>query len=152
MNQVAPMADRISILKKAVQEFKPGICTERAVIWTAYFKKAENRKKPSCIQIAEAFRDVLRKKTIKIYPGELIVGNFTSKRVGGEILPELLGVPVMEDIFKFPKRKTSPLQISGLETWQLLKILPCKPTQGQIAKAISGVRPCPGLARSRMLL
>ncbi|MBA1343083.1 MAG: hypothetical protein C5S52_05750 [ANME-2 cluster archaeon] len=28
----------------------------------------------------------------------------------------------------------------------------CKPTQGKIAKARSGVRPCPGMARSRMLL
>jgi len=67
---------------------------------------------------------VLLNKTIRIYPDELIVGNFTSKRVGGQILPELLGVPVMEDIFKFSKRKTSPLQISTRETLQLLNILP----------------------------
>jgi pyruvate formate-lyase/glycerol dehydratase family glycyl radical enzyme len=118
------MTDRISILKKSVQEFKPGICTERALIWTKYFKNKQNRKKPACIQIAEAFKEVLLKKSICIYPEEPIVGNFTSKRVGGQILPELIGVPVMEDIFKFSKRKTSPLQISTRETIQLLKILP----------------------------
>ncbi|MBW1893843.1 MAG: formate acetyltransferase [Deltaproteobacteria bacterium] len=118
------MTDRISLLKNAVQEFMPGICTERAIIWTKYFKKSKNRKKPVCIQIAEAFREVLENKTVNIYPEELIVGNFTSKRVGGGIQPELLGTPVMEDIFKFPRRQTSPLQISGKETWQLLKILP----------------------------
>ncbi len=124
MNQIPLLTDRISFLKKSVQEFKPGICTERAVIWTKYFKKSKNKNKPACIQIAEAFREVLLNKSIKIYPEELVVGNFTSKRVGGGILPELLGVPVMEDIFKFSRRKTSPLQISGLETLQLLRILP----------------------------
>jgi hypothetical protein len=40
------LTDRISGLKKAVQEFKPGICTERALIWTRYFKNPENKNKP----------------------------------------------------------------------------------------------------------
>ncbi|MBC2713998.1 MAG: formate acetyltransferase [Desulfobacteraceae bacterium] len=123
-NLQPPLTDRISYLKNSVQGFKPGICTERALIWTKYFKKSDNKNKPACIQIAEAFRDVLVNKTVIIYPNELIIGNFTSKRVGGEILPELLGVPVMEDILKFSGRKTSPLQISAKETWQLLRILP----------------------------
>ncbi|MDT8272149.1 MAG: pyruvate formate lyase family protein [Desulfomonilia bacterium] len=118
------ISDRISLVKKEVQDFKPGICTERALIWTEYFKHPENSGKPVCIQIAEAFREVLLRKTITIYPGELIVGNFTSKRVGGQIQPELLGVPVMQDIFIFPRRKPNPLQISTRETVQLLRILP----------------------------
>ena len=124
VNENPLLTERISALKNAVQEFPPGICTERAVIWTRYFKNRANRKKPACIQIAEALQTVLLNKTVKIYPHELIVGNFTAKRVGGEILPELLGVPVMEDIFTYSRRKTSPLQISGRETWQLLSILP----------------------------
>ncbi|MCK5737545.1 formate acetyltransferase [bacterium] len=127
MSSIKPKSlpiDRISGLKKAVQEFQPGVCTERALIWTKYCKNPQNKNKPACIQISEAFQNVLLNKTIKIYPNELIVGNFTSKRVGGEILPELLGVPVMEDLFKFSRRKTSPLQISAKETWQLLRILP----------------------------
>jgi len=115
---------RISGLKKAVQEYRPGICTERALIWTDYFRKHENRKKPVFIRIAEALRKVLAEKAIRIYPGELIVGNFTSKRVGGQIQPELLGMLVIEDIFKFSKRKTSPLRISSKDVWQLLRIIP----------------------------
>ena len=58
---------RIDRLKKAVQEFRPGVCTERAMIWTDYFRKKENRSKSIYIQIAEALRDVLLKKTIRIY-------------------------------------------------------------------------------------
>lgn len=116
--------DRIARLRQAVLDFKPGICSERALIWTAYHKKKENRRKSQYVQIAESLRDVLLQKSITIYPQELIVGNFSSKRVGGSIYPELHGIPVLMDIFKFSKRKTNPLQISRGEIWQLLKIVP----------------------------
>ena len=86
--------DRIKRLKKAVQDFRPGVCTERALLWTEYFRKKENRRKSIYIQMADALRDVLLKKTIRIYPDELIVGNFSSKRVGGSIYPELHGIVV----------------------------------------------------------
>ncbi|MGD9074610.1 MAG: pyruvate formate lyase family protein, partial [Desulfobacteraceae bacterium] len=116
--------DRITRLKKAVQSYQPGVCAERAVIWTRYFKKKGNRKKQICIQMAEALREVLLKKTVRIYPDELIVGNFSSKRVGGSIYPELHGVVVLQDLFRFSKRRINPLEISNREIWQFLKILP----------------------------
>ena len=109
MTRMPPANNRISFLKNAVQNFKPGICTERAVLWTNYFKNPKNKNKPVCIQIAEAFRDVLLKKTVRIYPCELIVGNFTAKRVGGQITPELLGVPVMQDIFQISPAKNQSI-------------------------------------------
>ena len=116
--------DRITRLKKAVQSYQPGVCAERAAIWTRYFRKKGNRKKHICIQMAEALREVLLKKTVRIYPDELIVGNFSSKRVGGSIYPELHGVVVLQDLFRFSKRKVNPLEISKKEIWQFLKILP----------------------------
>jgi formate C-acetyltransferase len=116
--------NRIQRLKKTVQEAKPGVCTERALIWTRYFRGRKNRRKPVCFQMAEALKDVLSNKSISIYPDELIVGNFSSKRVGGSIFPELHGLVVMMDMFKFSSRKTSPLEISSREIRQLLKIVP----------------------------
>jgi pyruvate formate-lyase/glycerol dehydratase family glycyl radical enzyme len=116
--------DRIESLRHAVQTSRPGVCTERALIWTNYFKNKEHRKKDIHVQMGEALRDVLLKKRATIYPDELIVGNFSSKRVGGSIYPELHGVVVMQDIFKFSTRKTNPLEISNQERWQLLKIIP----------------------------
>jgi len=115
---------RIERLKEAVQYARPGICTDRALLWTSYHKDPKNRKKPTVIQMAEALREVLLKKKIAIYPDEQIVGNFSSKRVGGSVFPELHGVPVMLDIFKFRGRKTNPLEISWKETWSLIKIIP----------------------------
>jgi pyruvate formate-lyase/glycerol dehydratase family glycyl radical enzyme len=115
---------RIERLRDAVQNAPPGICTDRALVWTSYYKNPNNRNKPAGIQMAEALREVLLKKKIAIYPDELIVGNFSSKRVGGSLFPELHGIPVMMDIFKFSKRETNPLQISAREIWSLLKIVP----------------------------
>jgi pyruvate formate-lyase/glycerol dehydratase family glycyl radical enzyme len=114
----------INTLKKAVQGTKPGVCTERAMIWTRYFKAGENRKKSPYIQIAEALTEVLKNKSIRIYPDELIVGNYSSKRVGGAIYPELHGVPVIAEAHTFSKRKTNPLEISNNELRQLLSIVP----------------------------
>jgi formate C-acetyltransferase len=68
--------------------------------------------------------DVLNKKSIRIYPDELIVGNYSSKRVGGSIYPELHGVPVIAEAHTFVKRKTNPLAMSNDELRQLLSIVP----------------------------
>jgi formate C-acetyltransferase len=115
---------RIARLKHAVQSAKPSVCAERALIWTDYHRKAANRRKSPYVQMAEALSDVLLKKSIAIFPDELIVGNYTSKRVGGSIYPELHGVPVMLDIFRFSRRKTNPLAVCGKDLRRLLGIIP----------------------------
>ena len=116
--------ERIDRLKKAVMSSKPDICPERALIWTDYFRSRKNRKKSPYISIAEALSEVLRRKSIMIHDDELIVGNFSSKRVGGSIFPELHGIPVLLDLFTFEKRKTNPLEINPKDKWSLLKIIP----------------------------
>ncbi len=118
------ISKRIQRLKQAVETAEMSVCTERALIWTAYHKKRSNRKKSQYIQMAEALTKVLLEKSIIIYPDELIVGNFTCQRVGGSIYPELHGVPVMLDIFKFSSRKTNPLKITRGEIFKLLRIIP----------------------------
>jgi pyruvate formate-lyase/glycerol dehydratase family glycyl radical enzyme len=124
MTEITRCSKRIDALKEAVQGAKPGVCTERALIWTRYFKAGENRKKSPTIQIAEALTEVLKNKSIRIYPDELIVGNYSSKRVGGAIYPELHGVPVIAEAHTFAKRKTNPLELSNGELRQLLSIVP----------------------------
>jgi len=118
------MKNRINNLKNAVNNFSPGICSERALLWTDYFKKKANRKKPIVIQIAEAVRNVLLNKSIQIYPHELIVGNYTSKRIGGIIYPELDGFATLIEIHKIHKRKTNPLSTTPEERRRLALIIP----------------------------
>ncbi|PKN60330.1 MAG: formate acetyltransferase [Deltaproteobacteria bacterium HGW-Deltaproteobacteria-11] len=124
MTDIQRCSKRIDALKEAVQGAKPGVCTERAMIWTRYFKAGENRKKSPYVQIAEALTEVLKNKSIRIYPDELIVGNYSSKRVGGAIYPELHGVAVIAEAHTFAKRKTNPLEMSNNELRQLLSIVP----------------------------
>lgn len=118
------ISERIGELKKAVMDCRPGICTERALLWTEYYRRSANRKKPPSIGIAEALSGVLAAKTVRIYPRELIVGNYTSKRVGGSIFPELHGIPVLLDLFTFTRRETNPLLISSKERRKLISIIP----------------------------
>ncbi|MBC2712302.1 MAG: formate acetyltransferase [Desulfosarcina sp.] len=115
---------RIARLKRAVQSARPTVCAERALIWTSYHRRVANRFKSPHIRMAEALAQVLDQKTIAIHPDELIVGNYTSKRVGGSIYPELHGVPVMLDLFRFSRRKTNPLDISARDRYRLLGIIP----------------------------
>jgi len=89
------MSDRIEILKNSVNNAIRAICPERAILWTEYYKNKLNRNKPVEIQAAEAMCYVLQNKSIEIYPDELVVGNYTSHRVGGIIYPEKAGLSAL---------------------------------------------------------
>jgi formate C-acetyltransferase len=114
--------DRVALLKSAVQQAKPGVCAERALLWTEYFRDRQNRGKPRPIQAAEALAEVLRRKIVRIHPHELVVGNFSSKRVGGAIYPELHGVAMLREIASFPDRPVNPLDVSPDEIAALSRI------------------------------
>ena len=118
------MSQRTLRLKNALHREKPGICPERALLWTAYFKQRANRKKPADIRFAEATRHVLENKTVHIYPEEIIVGNYTSRRVGGIIYPELAGISALLEIWKFHNRKTTPLETSARDRRKLAAVTP----------------------------
>ncbi|MBI9077529.1 MAG: formate acetyltransferase [Desulfatibacillum sp.] len=116
--------DRVARLRESVQKAAPGICPERALLWTEYFKDKANRHKHIYVQMAEALAHVQKKRSISIHPGELIVGNYTSRRVGGILFPELHGLVVMQDLLKFRDREVNPLEISAEDQARLLFIVP----------------------------
>ncbi len=118
------MNERIRGLRQAVLDAVPGVCPERALIWTRYHRDRANRKKPVPIRMAEAVSRVLAEKSIRIWPDELIVGNYTSRRVGGGIFPELHGLVQMTDLFSFPTRKENPLALSRADMARLAAIAP----------------------------
>ena len=115
---------RVARLKKAVDEATYGGCIERAVLWSEYYMDEANDGKSTAVQIAEATRHVLANKTVKIYPDELIVGNFTAKRVAGICYPELGGLGIMIGVDKLPTRKVNPLEISEDEQAKLQSYIP----------------------------
>ena len=118
-SKTAAFPERVWRLREEVQAAQPAICAERALLVTEYFKERKNRKKPMMIQKAEALAHVLGKRRARINAGELLVGCFSSKRVGGSILPELHGVAIMEDLARFQTRQVNPLQLGAKEKWAL---------------------------------
>ncbi len=118
---VSSSIERLNFLKETVQSSPYSICIERALLVTDYFKHRNKKNNPVIVAKAEALAHVLTNKTQRIYARELIVGSTTSKRVAGPLYPELHGLPVMEDLLSFTKRKVNPLQITGKEKLKLAK-------------------------------
>ncbi|MEW6364399.1 MAG: glycyl-radical enzyme activating protein [Acidobacteriota bacterium] len=117
--------ERVWRLRRVVQSTPPAVCLERARLVTRYFVERKNRRKPVIVQKAEALRHVLRNRSAKIYDDELLVGNFSSKRVGGGLFPELHGVTFLEDLLSIEKRPVNPLRMEAAEKWEfLLRIVP----------------------------
>ena len=87
------------------------LCPERAYLITDYFKHHDDRNEPMVIRKAKALRYLLRNKSVRIYPDELIVGNMGSGRISALIQPELAGVFMGSDLLWIGRRKTTPLRI-----------------------------------------
>jgi formate C-acetyltransferase len=118
-------SDRVWRLRSEVQAAAPQVCAERALLVTKYFRRKTNRNKPTAVAKAEALSKVLTEKTATIYDDELLVGCFSSKRVGGSIFPELHGVAMLEDLLAFKGRGVNPLKITGRDGLALaLKVFP----------------------------
>ena len=127
---------RVWRLRQQVQEAEPAICAERALLVTEYFKDRKNRKKPMLIQKAEALAHILGKRRARIHDDELLVGCFSSKRVGGSLLPELHGVAIMEDLARFQTREVNPLRLGTREKWALAtRVMPFWSTRFLALKA-----------------
>jgi pyruvate formate-lyase/glycerol dehydratase family glycyl radical enzyme len=88
------------------------LCPERASLITDYFKHHDNHHESTVIRRAKALRHLLRKKSVRIYPDELIVGNMGSHRVSALIQPELAGVFMGTELLWIDKRKTNPLKMA----------------------------------------
>ena len=86
---------RIDRLRREAHR-KPELCVERAVIFTRSYRETEGQ--PEIIRRAKALEKLLNEMTIRIEEDELLVGNATSKRVAGPMLPEVTWKWYMEEL------------------------------------------------------
>lgn len=77
---------RVKKLYDNAVEVYPIVCSERARYWTESWKKTEGR--PNVIRRAKAVENVLKKMSIYILDGELIVGNVASTPRASVVNPE----------------------------------------------------------------
>ena len=101
------------------------LCPERALLVTEYFKKFDNPSEPMVVRKARAFKHLLSRKSVQIFPDELIVGNVGSRRKSAIMQPELSGVFVSQELLWIDRRKTTPFQISWADRFRIaVKVLP----------------------------
>lgn len=101
------------------------LCPERALLVTEYFRRHDDPSRPVAVRKAGALRYILSRKSVHIYPDELIVGNVGSKRISAIIQPELAGLFMSEDLLWIDRRKTTPLRMPWHDRLRLLfRVMP----------------------------
>jgi len=111
---------RFKRIKQGLLSSPVYLCPERAVLITEYFKYHDDPAEPMVVRRAKALRYLLKHKSLRIYPDELIVGNMGSQRISALIQPELSGVFMSGDLLWIDKRKTTPLHIAWPDRLKLL--------------------------------
>jgi len=102
------------------QASRPALGAERAIHYTRFWKQ-ESAKLTPCLLNARALADHLARRTIKIHPGELIVGSHTEHRVGAICHIEKAGWAMLEDLRRFETREVNPIRVDPGAKWTLLR-------------------------------
>lgn len=89
------VTERVRLLRERVME-TPAICVERARYYTESYQRTESL--PTVTRRALAVSNVLDHISIRIEPGELIVGCHTSKVRGGAFLAEVNGSWLLDEL------------------------------------------------------
>jgi formate C-acetyltransferase len=103
---VAParFTPRVRAIQRAIRESGYAVCLESARLKTAFYK-AHGFDSPVPIHRARALRHVLNRKTVRVYPHELLVGNFTAKRVAGNAWVEYFASSMAVHFWRIDRQK-----------------------------------------------
>ncbi|MFW9786346.1 MAG: glycyl radical protein [Candidatus Thorarchaeota archaeon] len=114
------MTSRSKRLKQLMLDSEPTISSERAVLFTEYVK--EHEQEPVMTRLAGAFAHVLDNMTIRIEPGELIVGNMGPTPRSCQVFPEYSWKWIEEELDRFDKRRTERFSISEQDKKNLREV------------------------------
>jgi len=109
--QQSRFSERVYRVQDAIRESGRSLCIESSKLKTRYYRK-NGFKKPTPIHRAERLAHVLQHKLVKVYPDELLVGNFTAKRVGGQVWEEHYGVLFISILHQINRQKPVSFKIS----------------------------------------
>ncbi len=115
-----PDSERFGRIKKELLSTCVYLCPERACLVTDFFRRHDDPRKPMTVRKAEALSYILSKKSVRIYPDELIAGNTGSRRISALVQPELAGVFMGTELLSIDRRRTTPLQCSWQDRLKLL--------------------------------
>ena len=103
--------ERVKEINKTIREFDRALCIESSKLKTRYYRK-NGFKKPTPIHRSERLSYLLQNKKVIIYPQELLVGNFTSKRVGSQVWEEYVGILYIMFLYNINRQKPFSYKIS----------------------------------------
>ncbi len=115
---------RIKSIRKTLFETPYSLCLERPLLFDSFWKSPEGKqakKEHPFVRRARALEYVFSRRKPRIYNGELIIGNMTSKRIAANYYHEGGSVNILEDIFRL-QRRAIPLTMTVREKIQLLRI------------------------------
>ncbi len=117
-------SERIAGIKADLFATPYSICLERPRLLSRFNRSPKGRQakiEHPLVRRALAIAYLMSRRHPKIYDGELIIGNMTSKRVAANYYPEGASANILEDIFRLEKRRI-PLKLSFKEKIDLVKI------------------------------
>ncbi len=117
---LATRTGRFQSIKKELLGSRVHLCPERAYLVTDYYRHHDDPSRPVIIRKAMATRHILRNKSVRVYPAELIAGNMGSYRISALMQPELSGVFMGTELPCIDKRKTTPLLMPWSDRLKLL--------------------------------
>ncbi len=107
----AVFTQRVHDIQNAIRESDFHLCFEVSRLKTAFYKK-NGFEQPSHIHRAKRLNHVLANKEIIVYPDELLVGNFTSKRRGCQVWEEHHGVLLASIFHQIDHQEPIPFKCS----------------------------------------
>ncbi len=116
-----PPTERIQRIREAVLREPRSICLERPRLLARFRRSREGRaarREHPLVRRAMALRYLMAHRQPRLYDGELIAGNMTSKRVAGNYYPEGGSVNLLEDLPRLQSR-TVPLHLTAREKAEL---------------------------------
>lgn len=119
-SKTTEITERIARLKRNVLSAIPTVCTERAGFYTEIYNEFETS--PVILKRAYALEKTLKKMTIFISEGELIVGNQSSKLRAAPIFPEYVTSWILNELDDFDKRPGDAFFINSRQKEELKRI------------------------------
>lgn len=117
--------DNIEKIREGLARSPVTLCPERAYLVTEFFRRHDDPDEPMVVRMAKALEYLLSRKTVEIYPGELIVGNAGTARNSCILQPELASTYMATELMWIDRRRTNPMRIAWKDKRRLAtEVLP----------------------------
>ncbi|MHA1148687.1 MAG: pyruvate formate lyase family protein [Promethearchaeota archaeon] len=126
--------ERVKKIQSDIRKLDRSLCIESAKLKTKFYRKY-GFKTPTPIHRAERLAYLLKHKEPFVYPQELLVGTFTSKRYGSQLWEEYHGTLGLMFLYNIHRQKPMSYQISFKDKlYTYLRIFPFWLKHSLIAK------------------